>query len=121
MKSFILSSIIAVAALSCKAQNTPLTNLPPGVYETKLKNEQGKWESGNIILLNDRQYKTSNSSETGDYKFSVTAQRIFFTSGPLKGAYATTTLNGNNPVIILPKNENPNLNLTSEVWAFLKQ
>jgi hypothetical protein len=118
MKYFILSAILAFATTVSYAQNG-VNNLPPGKYETRTS-IQDKSSLGDIILLNDRQYKTTSGVETGDYKFSVTAQRIFFTSGPLKGVYATTSVKVNTPVIVIPVTENASLNLNTEVTAYFK-
>ncbi|HVK96982.1 MAG TPA: hypothetical protein VM368_04150 [Flavisolibacter sp.] len=120
MKYIILTTVFALSVLISKAQNT-VTSLPSGKYETRYKALNGKWQVGDIILMNDSQYKTSAGTDIGDYKFSVSAQRIIFTSGPLKGVYATTVHKDNVPIIVLPVAENAALNLSSEVWAYYKQ
>ena len=93
-----------------------------GCGDTVSKN-QDKWERGDIILVNDSQYRISTSNEVGEYKFSVTAQRVFFTSGPLKSLYAKTSLTNNTPAIVLPvaENQQQGLKLSSEVWGYYKQ
>jgi hypothetical protein len=47
----------------------------------------------------------------------VAAQRIFFTSGPLKTAYTKVMMSNNKPVIVFPAEQNPDLGLTAEIWA----
>jgi hypothetical protein len=115
MKPLLLFCLFFVSALFVKAQN--VTALSPGKYEAKIKSAQNKWEQGDIILLDDSRYKLSASNEVGEYRFSVAAQRIFFTSGPLKMAYTKVSLNNNKPVIIFPAEQNSDLGLTAEVWA----
>lgn len=115
MKSFCLLLFFVVAALFVQAQN--VTALSPGKYTTKTKTTQSKWEKGDVILLDDSRYKLSSDSEIGDYRFSVAAQRIFFTSGPLKGAYTKVSLNNSKTVIIFPIEQNQGLGITAEVWA----
>lgn len=105
------------------AQTTPVSALPAGRYETVNKSSQDKWERGDIILMSDNKYSVSSTQEVGEYRFSVTAQRIFFTSGPLKSLYARTSLgNDKNPVIVLPvpENEQMGLKLSSEVWCYYR-
>lgn len=82
-----------------------------------MKTNQNKWEKGDLIIIDDSHYKLSSSNETGDYRFSVVAQRIFFTSGPLKSAYTKVILNNNKTVIVFPTDKNSDLGLTAEVWA----
>jgi hypothetical protein len=122
MKVFLLSFILILSAQFCKAQNQ-VNTLPPGKYETVIKNNEDKWERGDIILLDDNRYKVSASTETGEYRFSVTAQRVFFTSGPLRNIYAKTSLNNNTPTIVLPvaENEQLGLKLPSEIRGYYKQ
>jgi hypothetical protein len=115
MKLFLLLGLFLLPALCLKAQN--VTSLSPGKYETKIKTAQNKWEKGDIILLDDNRYKLTKTDEVGEYRFSVAAQRIFFTSGPLKTAYTKVALNNNKPVIIFPAEQNADLGLTAEVWA----
>jgi hypothetical protein len=115
MKSFLLIGLFVFSALFVRAQN--VSALSPGKYETKTKTAQNKWEKGDIILLDDSRYKLSGSTEVGEYRFSVAAQRIFFTTGPLKTAYTKVTLNNNKAVIIFPAEQNSDLGLTTEVWA----
>ena len=122
MKAFLLSFVFILTIQFCKAQGQ-VNALPPGKYETVIKNQQNKWERGDIILIDDNKYKVSSSEETGEYRFSVTAQRVFFTSGPLRSIYAKTSLNNNTPTIVLPvaENEQLGLKLPSEVRGYYKQ
>ena len=105
----------------CKAQNSQVNNLPQGKYETVIKNSHNKWEKGDIILMVDNKYKVSTSDEVGEYRFSVAAQRIFFTSGPLKNLFAKATSNNDKPGIVLPVAENSQAGLISEVVCYFKQ
>jgi hypothetical protein len=122
MRAFVLSTAILLSTQLCKAQSQ-VNELPPGKYETVIKSNQDKWERGDIILLNENKYKISTSNETGEYRFSVTAQRIFFTSGPLRSIFAKTSLNNNAPMIVLPvaENEQLGLKLPSEIRGYYKQ
>ena len=115
MKYSLLFALSVLAVLYTKAQT--VSDLPSGKYETRAKTAQNKWEKGDIILIDDNHYKLSSGTETGDYKFSVAAQRIFFTSGPLKGAFTKVVSANGNPVIILPREENGGLGLPAEIWA----
>ena len=115
MKPVLLFSLLTVFFFSGKAQN--VTALPAGKYETKMKTNQNKWEKGDLIIIDDSHYKLSSSNEVGDYRFSVAAQRIFFTSGPLKSAYTKVILNNSKTVIIFPTDKNADLGLSAEVWA----
>lgn len=99
------------------AQAQAVAELPPGRYETKTKAAQTKWEKGDLVLLDDSRYKLSGSGETGEYKFSAAAQRLFFTSGPLKSAFTKVTTANGKPVVILPAEENAGIGITAEVWA----
>lgn len=120
MKVFLLSFILFLI-FSIKAQSQ-VHSLPEGKYETVIKNNQSKWDHGDIILLNEKQYKVSTSNEIGEYRFSSAAQRIFFVSGPLKSLFAKTSLNNNSPVIVLPveENEQAGYKLSAEVWCYYK-
>jgi hypothetical protein len=115
MKYSLLSTLFLLSVLFSKAQN--VSELPAGKYETKTKTAQNKWEKGDIIIIDESRYKLSSSGEIGDYKFSMAAQRIFFTSGPLKSAYTKVTLANGKPAIILPIEQNGGLGLTAEIWA----
>ncbi|MBO9682489.1 MAG: hypothetical protein J7502_07475 [Flavisolibacter sp.] len=121
MKVFLLS-IVLFFTCTASAQNGVQT-LPTGKYETVTKTTESKWEKGDIILLDGNKYKLSTTSEEGDYRFSHTAQRIFFTSGPLKGLFAKTSLNKNSPVIVLPVAENDQIGfkLSAEVWCYYRR
>lgn len=118
MKYSLLSTLFFFCVLFTKAQN--VSELPPGKYETKTKVAQvaqNRWDRGDIIILDDSHYKLSSSGDVGDYKLSVAAQRLFFTSGPLKSAFTKVTLVNGRPVIILPMEENESLGLKAEIWA----
>jgi hypothetical protein len=118
MKPYLLLVLFVFSAVFATAQN--VTALSPGKYETKVKVSQNKWEKGDVVILDDTRYKLSGSDEIGEYRFSVAAQRIFFTSGPLKSAYTKVTLSSNKPVIIFPTEQNGVLGLTAEVWASMQ-
>jgi hypothetical protein len=120
MKAFLLSVFLAIA-FTVTAQ-TQVQSLPTGKYETIIKTNESKWERGDIVLLEGNKYKLSTADETGEYRFSSAAQRIFFTSGPLKSLYAKTSLNNNSPVIVLPVAENDQIGfkLAAEVWCYYK-
>ena len=115
MKYLLFFFFFVFSAVFVNAQK--VTDLPAGRYEAKTKTTQNKWEKGDIILLDESHYKLSNNSETGEYRFSVAAQRLFFLSGPLKTAYTKLTVINNKPVIIFPAEQNPDLGLKAEVWA----
>ncbi|HEU4472977.1 MAG TPA: hypothetical protein VFR58_17910 [Flavisolibacter sp.] len=123
MKAYLLSVLVVLSFLSAKAQPAQVNTLPRGKYETVAKEKQHKWEKGDIILLEENKYMLSTSDEVGEYRFSVTAQRVFFTSGPLKSLFAKTSLNNNAPAIVLPVSENEQLGLKlpSEIWGYYKQ
>jgi hypothetical protein len=107
--------ILLFLSFFTKAQT--VSELPAGKYETKTKTAQNKWEKGDIILIDDSHYKLSSGGEVGEYKFSVAAQRIFFTSGPLKSAFTKVSSANGKPIIILPLEENKGLGITAEVLA----
>lgn len=115
MKSFLLSLLFVSSAICVKAQN--VTALLPGKYESKFKSSQNRWEKGDVIILDDSHYRLSSDKEVGEYRLSVAAQRIFFTSGPLKSAFTKVALKNNQPVMIFPPELNQDLGLTAEVWA----
>ncbi len=111
-----------VLSLFTKAQQ--VQSLPAGKYETTLKEQSAKWERGDIIILDENKYRITSSHEVGEYKFSVTAQRVFFTSGPLKSVFAKTAVNSNAPAIILPASENEQLGMrlaSADVWGSYRQ
>ena len=114
MKNKLLLFLLLLS-LFTKAQS--VTSLSPGKYEAKLKAAQKAWEKGDIILLDEGHEKLSASGDVGEYKFSVAAQRIFFTSGPLKSAFTKVSAINSRPVIIIPAEENSGLGITAEVWA----
>jgi hypothetical protein len=115
MKPLLLITTFILAALFANAQN--VTSLPAGKYETKTKTAQKGWEKGDVILIDESHYKLSSNSEVGEYRFSVAAQRIFFTSGPLKTAFTRVMMSNNKAVIVFPAEQNPDLGLTAEIWA----
>lgn len=115
MRYSLLSFFFVLCVLFANAQN--VGDLPAGKYEAKSKSGPGKWDKGDIIIIDDSHYRLSTSGDVGDYKFSVAAQRIFFTSGPLKSAFTKVALSNGKPVIILPQEENGGLGLTAEIWA----
>jgi len=119
MKIILLLSFLLLAFFT-KAQ---INNLPSGRYETAVKDKNVKWDKGDILIIDDSHYKITTNNETGEYKFSATAQRIFFTSGPLKSFFAKTTLNGGKPAIIIPASENEQLGLkiaSADVWGYYR-
>jgi len=120
MKSFLLALFIVL--LSCGRADAQVNTLPAGKYETVSTN-QSKWERGDIILIDGSKYRVSTSNEVGDYRFSVTAQRVFFTSGPLKSLYAKTSVRNDVPAIVLPVPENAQLGLKlpAEIWGCYRQ
>jgi hypothetical protein len=122
MKAILLSLSLLISFSLVKAQDAQVQSLPAGKYETAFKNSESRWERGDIIILDENRYKVSSSDEVGDYKFSRVAQRIFFISGPLKSIFAKTSLNKNNPAIVLPVEENEplGLKLSSDVWCYYK-
>lgn len=122
MKFFLLFSFLIASTFS-NAQSGKVADLPVGVYEVQ-KAKGNTPFSGDIVLLNDNQYKIRNESEVNEYKFSATAQRVLFISGPLKGVYAKTVMNAGAPAIVLPKKENDELGYRfaeADVWAFFKR
>jgi hypothetical protein len=122
MKLVLLLSFFTVTGLLAQDNNN--NGLPIGRYETVLKQSQSKWSKGDIILIDASRYKITSDEEVGEYKFSATAQRVFFVSGPLKTAFAKTVLNTDKPAIILPvaENEQQGLKLaTVDVIAYFKK
>ena len=120
MKVFLLSlTVLLILHVNAQSQ---VQSLPTGKYETVMKTNENKWERGDIILLDGNKYKLSTSDETGDYRFSSAAQRIFFTSGPLKSLYAKTSVTNDTPAIILPvpENEQVGFKLSAEVWCYYR-
>ncbi|HEV7620983.1 MAG TPA: hypothetical protein VGO09_04585 [Flavisolibacter sp.] len=123
MKSILLSVIFIFSILHSKGQNKQVINLPPGNYETPSKSDESKWVQGNIIIIDQNRYKTSANDEVGEYRFSVTAQRLFFINGPLKHFFAKTSLTDDGPAIVLPttENEHAGLKLVSDIWCYYKR
>ena len=105
----------------CQAQKQQVSSLPAGKYETVVKSTQIKWDRGDIILLDDNKYRVSTSNEVGEYRFSVAAQRIFFTSGPLKNLFARASTSNDAPSIVLPAAENAQAGLNSEIVCYLRR
>lgn len=105
MKQILLCFFIAFS-FSAFSQNNMIHTLPAGRYETFIKESGNKWQQGDIILIDANHYKISSNNEIGEYKFSATAQRIFFVSGPLKTVFAKTSINKEKPSIIIPAAEN---------------
>jgi len=120
MKVFLLSALVLLVITNAQSQ---VQSLPTGKYETVIKSNEGKWDHGDIILLDGNKYKLSTNDVTGDYRFSSAAQRIFFTSGPLKSLFAKTSLDKNSPVIVLPVAENDQIGfkLSAEVWCYYRR
>ena len=114
MKPFIFSLLFASSAFLAHGQS--VTALSSGKYEAKTKTAS-KWDKGDVILLDDSHYRLSGNDEVGEYRFSVAAQRVFFTSGPLKSAFTKVAMKNNQPVIIFPQEKNQELGLKAEVWA----
>lgn len=123
MKLVLLFTLIFLSSAAF-SQNSAVQALPSGRYEAIIRNSQDKWNGGDIILLDNRRYKISSENEIGEYKFSATAQRIFFVSGPLKTVFAKTVLNAEKPSIIIPAAENEQLGLkvvSADVVAYFKK
>lgn len=117
--------LIFIAALlllgaSLKAQDR-LQKLPQGKYEARLQPNQMKWEQGDLQLINESRYSLTSESEAGEYKFSAAAQRVFFTTGPLKGYYASTSTRNGVPAIIFPASENFSFSLHADVVALWRK
>ena len=105
MKLIILLAF-SFSFFTASSQNTSVNALPTGKYETYVKQSQSKWNNGDIILMDQNHYKVSSNNEVGEYRFSASAQRIFFVSGPLKALFARTALDNEKPAILLPALEN---------------
>lgn len=115
MKVYLLTAFLLLSGLGASAQN--ISSLPTGKYEARLKSAQKGWDKGDIVIVDDSHYKLTGNGEGGEYRFSVAAQRIFFTSGPLKSAFTKVVSANGTTVIVLPPGENSELGLTAEVWA----
>jgi hypothetical protein len=123
MKFFLLS-LFFIASVAVQAQSGKVNRLPPGTYEIRKSAPLEKISSSEIILLDDNHYKLKNEKEVSNYKFSATAQRVLFLSGPLQGAYARIVVNSGVPAIVLPHKENEELGLKladADVWAYYKK
>lgn len=122
MKPFLLFTLLFFYCLRLQAQQQTVNALPAGRYECSLKPSAAKWELGDIILLDDSRYRISSSNEVGEYRFSQAAQRILFTSGPLRAVFARVVQQGKKPAIELPYAENSHQHFaSSDVVAVLKQ
>jgi hypothetical protein len=121
MKLFLLSFLL-FSSVGLLAQTAKVASLPAGTYSVQ-SNNPDNWPLGDIVLVDDSHYKTGSENATGEYKFSAAAQRVLFVSGPLKGAFAKTVLNGSTPAIILPLKENKEVGfkLAVDVWAYYKK
>lgn len=110
-----------VAAVTVSAQTERITSLPAGLYE--VQNSTDTKLSGNIVLLDDGTYRVGSETTTGTFKFSATAQRVLFVTGPLKGIFARTIINSGIPSIILPLKENEELGfkLAQDILALYKK
>lgn len=123
MKLILLFSFFIALSFSVSGQNNSLHALPSGKYETMLRESRDKWQQGDIILIDGSKYRISSSNEIGEYRFSATAQRIFFMSGPLQTVFAKTVMNAEKPAIILPAAENEQQGVklvASDVVAYLR-
>jgi hypothetical protein len=119
MKLALLVGLLLLSLFSTAQVNS----LPAGRYETAIKDKPTKWEKGDIIILDDSHYKITSTNETGEFRFSATAQRIFFTSGPLKSLFAKTVQSGDKPAIIFPTSENEQLGFkiaSADVWGYYR-
>lgn len=122
MKLILLYTFLFFNYMPLNAQQGLINELPSGRYETSLKPGSSKWDRGDIILLDQSRYRISTSDSVGEYRFSKAAQRILFTSGPLRAAFAKVTRLGKKPAIELPRTENYHQQLASaDVVAVLMQ
>lgn len=119
MKYALLIFFLTIA-FCADAQQVPLTELPQGTYEARIKSTQQKWSVGDISIVNSGRYEVSNG-EAGEYRFSVAAQRVFFTSGTLRGMHANTASVNNVAVIIFPAAGHQPIPLSGDVWATYKR
>ena|SRR5688500_4532117 len=116
-----LLAMFMVATVTVSAQTERITSLPAGLYE--VQNSTDTKLSGNIVLMDDGTYRVGSESTTGTFKFSATAQRVLFVTGPLKGIFARTVINAGAPSIILPLKENEELGfkLAQDILALYKK
>jgi hypothetical protein len=122
LKSFLISQLILCAALSLQAQPKKIVHLPAGHYSTLLDKDKSQWNRGDIVLISENRYRITTEATEGEYRTSITAQRIFFTTGPLRGFYARLLLHNNTPAIELPQAENSHQSgISSDVIAVWKQ
>lgn len=122
MKYFLLFLFSALLIMPAGAQQKGGSLLPPGRYEAAVKPDGTKWERGDIILLDGNRYRISSSNEVGEYRISMAAQRILFTSGPLRAVFAKVVQQGKKPAIELPYAENSHQHLAeADIVAVWKQ
>lgn len=116
-----LLSFMMVTTISLQAQSDRISSLPVGIYEVQQSNETKL--AGNIILLDEGVYRLGSEANAGTFKFSATAQRVLFVTGPLKGIFARTVINSGAPCIILPFKENEELGfkLAQDILALYKK
>lgn len=104
-----------IISLPAALQAQQVKDLPGGAYQTLLMPGERNWDRGPLELGDAGIYRFNNDS--GEFRFSVAGQRVFFTSGPLKGAFATTRMVRNAVVIIFPVTETQPFAHQMEVWA----
>jgi hypothetical protein len=121
MKLLLLTLLVSAAFSQSSAQSAQVDQLPLGKYESRFRPNQQKWQEGDIILSNAGKYSLTGGEEGGEYRFSKAAQRVFFTSGRLKGMFATTTMVNNRAVIVFPITEVQPVPIAGEIWASHKQ
>lgn len=115
---YTLLSVFAVL-LALQPQAQQVQDLPAGRYITLVMPGNLPWTQGPIVLEPSGDYKFSGDS--GEYKFSTAAQRVFFTSGPLKGVFALTRMEQGFPTIIFPANEHQPISIQNDIWARRRQ
>lgn len=93
-------------ACRIQAQTQPLASLPTGRYQTWVTQGTARWDKGDLLLVDEKRYCITGAADTGMYRASFTAQRIFFVSGPLRGANARLAWYHNQPAIEWPLFEN---------------
>lgn len=111
MKQAILIFLFGLSNMLIFSQQKQIDKLPSGKYEAGNNTAQSSWNHGDLVISDDSHYKVSGSDESGEYKFSVTAQRVFFTSGPLKRYFARAGVNNDQASIIFPSKENQQMGL----------
>lgn len=127
MKPFLSTLLFLCTISTCSAQTETVGTLPVGIYNTYSLGDEGKagkWLRGDVVLVDEAQYRLSGGDEAGKYKFSATAQRVFFLTGPLQGVFAKTVIKNNKPAIVLPGKENERLRsqyFAADVVAYYKK